>query len=535
MLKRKKRAAKEETVPNFMGYLYSETIEDFAEHDRISESKLKDLACHAKYYLERNLNSFTDAELNDHLYRIYYPKRMDTQVLHRYLAYFVNLYPKQITQKVNTYLESKKLTLDEWLNSVKDGRRRDILCVFLLSMATASHTAVHLKHNKIWCTLNHKPSSHDELMQQCDKHLAYLGLGIFLELKERTPFNIIGTITGEDPETHKHLLASVTQPIKLEEQSDYISNIKQCATAAAGSKSQLERVEKEMRTTTRIIGTTKTPAPSTRKKVAGSSDICIKKPMVNHLPFEVRIVRLSEKEILKYTCPSPSVNLRSVPGWFSPVKTRSMRFTSVPKCDWKHVIRGKPTQRLVSSLAIRKHVLRKQKPQLRLKCRTKNCSMAYVSFKTHKDLNAHHHIYHPNILFKCHSCKKRFSTPSTWKNHKYGCSRQKLYNCDSCNKRFLFSSTLQQHIRCHISQKLFKCFYGKCQRRYKYPQDLDHHIATHSSAKFGCEMCDKIFSQKRLLKRHSVVHLNVCAYKCSNCNEAFKHYNQLYRHRKRCP
>ena len=68
-------------------------------------------------------------------------------------------------------------------------------------MATASHTAVHLKHNKIWSTLNHKPSSHDELMRQCDKHLAYLGLGIFLELKERTPFNIIGTITGEDPET----------------------------------------------------------------------------------------------------------------------------------------------------------------------------------------------------------------------------------------------------------------------------------------------------------------------------------------------
>ena len=45
MLKCKKRAAKEETVPNFTGYLYSETIEDFAERDRISESELKDLAC----------------------------------------------------------------------------------------------------------------------------------------------------------------------------------------------------------------------------------------------------------------------------------------------------------------------------------------------------------------------------------------------------------------------------------------------------------------------------------------------------------
>ena len=111
MLKRKKSATKVETVPNFTGYLYSEIIKDFAEHDRISENELKDLVCHEKYYLECNLNSFTDVELNDHLYRIYYPKRMDTQVLCRYLAYFVNLYQKQITQKVNNYLESKSLHL----------------------------------------------------------------------------------------------------------------------------------------------------------------------------------------------------------------------------------------------------------------------------------------------------------------------------------------------------------------------------------------------------------------------------------------
>ena len=121
MLKHKKKVAKEETIPNFTGYSYSEVIEDFAERDRISESELKDLVCHEKYYLEHSLNSFNDAELNNHLYRIYYPKRMDTQVLRRYLAYFVNLYPKQITQKVNNYLESKKLTLDELLKSIKDG------------------------------------------------------------------------------------------------------------------------------------------------------------------------------------------------------------------------------------------------------------------------------------------------------------------------------------------------------------------------------------------------------------------------------
>ena len=107
MLKSKKKAAKEETIPNFTGYSYSEVIEDFAERDRLLESELKDLVYYEKYYLERNLNSFNDAELNDYLYSIYYSKRMDTQVLCRYLAYYVKLYPRQITQKVKNYLNSK--------------------------------------------------------------------------------------------------------------------------------------------------------------------------------------------------------------------------------------------------------------------------------------------------------------------------------------------------------------------------------------------------------------------------------------------
>ena len=298
-------------------------------------------------------------------------------------------------------------------------------------MATGSHTVVHMKHNKVWSTLKDRPASHDELIQQCDKHLVYLGLGIFLQLKERVPFNILSTITGQDPKTHKRLLASVTQSIKHEVQEDYEKqrfSTKHYATVAAGSEAQLERVEKEMRSTTGIIGTTNNPVTSTRMKTTGPSVRSvksIKKPMVNFLPFEVRVVRLSEKEILKYTRKQPpSDNLHSAPGWSSPVKTRSTRFKSVSTQNRKHIIRGRPTERLVSvsTLTLRKHILRRRKPQLSLKCRIKGCSLAYVSFKTYKDLNAHHHIYHPNTLFKCPSCKKGFTTPSTWKNHKYGCS-----------------------------------------------------------------------------------------------------------------
>ena len=282
------------------------------------------------------------------------------------------------------------------------------------------------------------PTSHDELIQQCDKHLVYLGLGVFLQLKERVTVDILGTITEQDPETQKLLVASVTQSIKHEEHVDSEMHVlpKKHATAAVGSAAQLDRVEKEMMTTAEIIGTTSTSVIPTMVKETGSS-ISVKKPMVNILPFEVQLVRLTQQEILKYTRKRPpSEKLQSVPGWSSPVKTRSMRFRSLSTQSKKRIIRERPTQRQVSitSISIQRHILRRQKHKLRLKCRIKRCTLAYVSFNTFKDLNAHHHIYHPSILFKCPSCGKLFATPNTWKNHKYGCSRQKLYKCNSCKK-----------------------------------------------------------------------------------------------------
>ena len=98
------------------------------------------------------------------------------------------------------------------------------------------------------------PKMHQELIKRCDKHLAYLGFGIFLRLNERPPsLNIIGTVSGSDPETQQLLLASVSKQIKPEftgttsasiDTSSTTSNINSStfkkASAAAGSEAQLK-------------------------------------------------------------------------------------------------------------------------------------------------------------------------------------------------------------------------------------------------------------------------------------------------------
>ena len=332
--------------------------------------------------------------------------------------------------------------LKEWLKSVKEGRRGNILCVYLLSMATGTHTAVHLSNNRVWSTLEVMPTLLDDLMRQCNKHLVYLGLGVFLQLKERPTVNILGTVTGQDPETHKLLVASVTQSIKQEKLEDGNTNVypKKHVTVAAGSAAQLDRVEKELTTTVELTGTTSTSVTPTwdrQMKEAGSSNSA-GKPMVNILPFEIHLVRLTQQEISKYTRKRlPSEIPQSGSGRSSPVRTRSMRFRSLTTHSKKRTISGRPTQWLISKTStfnIRRHNQRRCKQKLSLKCRIKGCTLAYVSFNMFKDLNAHHHIYHPSILFKCPSCGKSFAIPSTWKNHKYGCTHQKLFKCNSCRK-----------------------------------------------------------------------------------------------------
>ena len=211
MLRKRKSAALEHPVPNFTGYDYSDVIGDFLEHDRLSENDISQLVCSDEFQLEWTLNSFNDRELNDHLYHLFYCKKTENiSLMRRWISYYIRQYPKQITAKVQPYLNSKKLTLEDWLRCVRDGRRGDIMCVFLLSLSTGVHMVVHLNNNKLWSTLKTIPATHSELLRICDQHLAYLGFGIFLKLERKSiQKNILGTVTGIDNETQQLLLQSI--------------------------------------------------------------------------------------------------------------------------------------------------------------------------------------------------------------------------------------------------------------------------------------------------------------------------------------
>ena len=118
-----------------------------------------------------------------------------------------------------------------WIIGIKNGRRPDILTLFLLCVITGTHCFVHTKVG-IWTTLSEKPDNHQALIQRCNLHLGYLGNGIYIEFVPRRelvscqifgvpePVDInmdakpvaIGTLTSDEQETLNKLLSTgITQ------------------------------------------------------------------------------------------------------------------------------------------------------------------------------------------------------------------------------------------------------------------------------------------------------------------------------------
>ena len=287
---------------------------------------------------------------------------------------------------------------------------------------------------------------------------------------------------------------------------------------------------------------------------------------VKLLPFCVKLTRLSDAMICKFTASNKEPYKRSTQKQYYPASQQLKQLTipvrkiqlspgqsvtlhtpqstsaeTVPSGvhkmikdgKRKRVISGHPSKQHQYTFMLQHHILKKRKTKTYLKCRIKGCTSAYVTYHSVCELNTHHRTYHAGITYKCQWCKKMLNTPTAYRWHMYGHGAQ-TFTCEKCSRTFVYNSKLRQHMRTHLKQKLFQCCYGKCTKKYKHPQDLACHTLTHTSKKFECELCDKVFKEKHLLRRHEAVHNPTNKYYCKICRKRFRHNNQLYRHRKSC-
>ena len=275
-------------------------------------------------------------------------------------------------------------------------------------------------------------------------------------------------------------------------------------------------------------------------------------------PLSVNLIRLSKSEIEKYqhtntkvkSSQTSSVQSCTVKIWKLPLgcdqRVQLKQFSQSDRGE-KSVLQ-KPIWKLtpihrkhfskhfkwcVHVFNVQRHILKQHHTKAYLKCWVQGCCMAYLTFHSVRSATAHHALHHLLVTYRCSKCTKIAPMPNALRLHMYY-HKDKQFKCEVCKQKFVYQSKLKQHKRMHTKLKMYECFHGGCNKKYRHPQDLIRHIQNHQEKTLECDFCEKKFAEKRLLKRHIVVHQNITPYTCEKCNKGFKHNNQLYRHRKRC-
>ena len=106
-------------------------------------------------------------------------------------------------------MASKVLSYDNWLDSISDGRKGDVLALYRLCMLFSQHAVVHLHNDLIWSTLASSNNNHLD-----DLHLCYLGRGLFMELVQR---DIPLQILDDKPNVQSIMIGELS----MEEESTY--------------------------------------------------------------------------------------------------------------------------------------------------------------------------------------------------------------------------------------------------------------------------------------------------------------------------
>ena len=163
-------------------WAYQINLELLLESGKLSKDDVLSLCCRDKYCI-RSVMFSTLEERDDEVYRMFGDMvGQNAEFMKRWLQVHVLPHKQRIATFARDYLNSKGLDIMNWLNRPKTGKRADILALFLLCKITNSHCFVHTKEQGYWSSLDMTPCDHDELLQKCNLHLAYLGSRNYAQL-----------------------------------------------------------------------------------------------------------------------------------------------------------------------------------------------------------------------------------------------------------------------------------------------------------------------------------------------------------------
>ena len=128
-------------------------------------------------------------------------------------------------------------------------------------------------------------------------------------------------------------------------------------------------------------------------------------------------------------------------------------------------------------------------------------------------------------MMKCTACKQEFGDKDELKVHQKHDHESSV--CVICNKSFSTKRSLKKHSYTHL-EKTIKCL--KCDQLFSFNSELKAYSVKHTQTlKFKCDIvgCDKEYYRKSELTTHMVIHGGK-KLKCLEKNCKYKHNNKRY-------
>ncbi|KAJ9597648.1 hypothetical protein L9F63_011482 [Diploptera punctata] len=99
-------------------------------------------------------------------------------------------------------------------------------------------------------------------------------------------------------------------------------------------------------------------------------------------------------------------------------------------------------------------------------------------------------------------------------------SNEKNFKCLICNKSFTCKNYLTKHSYIHNNKSAFNC--SICNKSFTRKYRFNEHSYTHTNElPFRCLVCNKSFTHKDGLTEHAHIHNNDSCFKCPICNKSF--------------
>ncbi|XP_042628428.1 zinc finger and BTB domain-containing protein 41-like isoform X1 [Cyprinus carpio] len=135
---------------------------------------------------------------------------------------------------------------------------------------------------------------------------------------------------------------------------------------------------------------------------------------------------------------------------------------------------------------------------------------------------AHLRSHSQKASIHCRVCSNTFETEDQLQQHlDTNHFEKEFYQCDFCKQIFTDLDVCKGHVEAHRQQaKRHLCL--KCGTSFRLRNSLLRHLEWHSRGIFSCSDCERTFSSKASLLRHSFAHLGVLPYTCLKCKRHFR-------------